>query len=209
MTRRRKGSRAARWALLLLGGALLAVYILLPSWLTSGDLTRVPSATSVRDAPEVAALERAGFTLAEQNGHDPDGEYFTEYAYAMWSRPDQVASVSVSYRLDTGPTAGGQGAFRTGSGNISRDLADLRRRGEGSGHETTVTSGLGDEGFQQVSVPADVHDPSRYVMQAVRVHNVAVVVSYLDQDGADVAEMRRMVGALAAAAVDRLHAVKA
>jgi hypothetical protein len=46
-------------------------------------------------------------------------------------------------------------------------------------------------------------------MQAVRVHNVAIMVSYLDQDGADVEEMRRTVRGLAAAAVERLQAVNA
>jgi hypothetical protein len=205
----RKESRPARWTLLLLGGALLGVYLLLPVWLTHGDLTRVPAAASVRDAPEVAALERAGFTLDEENGHDPDGTQFTEYAYASWELPDQVASVSVMYRLDTGPTPSGREAFRSGSGNMERYLADVRSRGEGSGYETAVTSGLGDESFEEVSVAPNLHDPSRYVMQAVRVHNVAIMVSYLDQDGADVEEMRRTVRGLAAAAVERLQAVNA
>ena len=207
--RRRKGSRLARWTLLLLGGALLGVYLLLPVWLTHGDLARVPAATSVRDAPEVAALERAGFTLEEENGHDPDGAYFTEYAYASWELPDQVASVGVSYRLDTGPTPIGRESFRSGSGNMERYLSDVQRQGEGSGYETSVTSGLGDESFEQVSVAANPHDPSRYVMQAVRVHNVAIMVTFLDQDGADVEEMRQTVRGLAAAAVERLQAVNA
>jgi hypothetical protein len=92
--------------------AVLGVYVFLPMWLTNGDLTRVPHATSVDDAPEVAALERAGFTLAEENGHDPAGEYFTKYAYASWSLPDQVASIAVIYRLDTGPTQSGSSASR-------------------------------------------------------------------------------------------------
>jgi hypothetical protein len=209
VVRRRKANRAARWGVLLLAGAVLVVYVLLPWWLTRGDLTRVPQATAVGDTAEVAALERAGFAPAEQNGHDPDGEYFTEYAYARWSLPDQVASVSISYRLDSGPTPAGRGAFRTGSGNIARDLADLRRKGEGSGYATTVTSGVGDDGFQQVSATDVPYDPSRFVRQAVRVHNVAILVEYLDQDGADVAEMRRTVGGLAAAAVDRLRAANA
>jgi hypothetical protein len=204
---RRKGSRAARWTVLLLGAVALTMYVFLPMWLTNGDLTRVPHATSVGDAPEVTALERAGFTLAKENGHDPDGEYFTQYAYASWSLPDQVASIAVIYRLDKGPAPGGRGMFRSGSGNISRHLAEVRRQGEGSGYETTVTSGFGDESFEQVSTTANLYDPSRFAMQAVRVHNVAITVSYLDQDGADVEQMRRTVRGLAAAAVERFHGV--
>jgi len=154
---------------------------------------------------EAAALERAGFTLAEENGHDPDGEYLIEYAYASWSRPDQVASIAVSCRLDAGPTPGGRGMFRSGSGNTSQHLADVRRQGEGSGYETTVIPGFGDESFEQVSATANLNDPSRFA--AVRVHTEAITVSYLVQDGADVERMRRTVRGLTAAAVERLQAV--
>ncbi|OLT12044.1 hypothetical protein BJF78_25060 [Pseudonocardia sp. CNS-139] len=203
----RSGSRAARWALLAgLGAVVFLVIVLVPMWLTAGDLTRVPAAAALGDTAEIAALERAGYTLEEQNGHDPDGGHFTEYSYASWSLPEQVESVSVSFRLDRGPAGNRRESFRSGSGNVAGDLAALRRDADAKGHPTATTSGIGDEGFERVSVPQVAHDPSREVMQAVRVQNVAILVTYLDQDGGDVEAMRRTVRGLASAAVERLRA---
>lgn len=206
---RRAASRPARRALMVLLLVAVAVWVLVPWWLTRNDFTRVPQATSLRDvASELAALEQAGFTLEQANGHDPDGDHFSEYAYASWSLPASVASVSVSFSLDTGPTPGGRQGFQSGASVVSRDLADLERDREAVGYQT-AQNGLGDEGFEQVGASPIANDPSRMVRQAVRVRNVLILVEYLAQNGGDVEEMRRVARGIASAAVDRLQAVNA
>lgn len=173
-------------------------WLFVPAYVTRDEFKRVPPATSVKDvAPELAELVSAGLKLDNQNGHDPAGDLYTEYAYANWSRPASGETpqtyVTVIYDLHhAGRT------FLTGKLRAGRSLTRARQQAKASGVDSVEVGALGDEHLEQLWPDA--------ATEVVRVRNVLIMVTYNKAD-APVEERQRLARAITAAAIKRLQEV--
>ncbi|MFA1551799.1 hypothetical protein [Actinomadura chokoriensis] len=140
-------SRRRRWAILIAGGAFLAVLIVgaslawtvvLPNVNGRGEHTRVPHALSVLDANE--SLDRRIASKLEVQRDTgwirTGGGHYTHTSDAMWSAFTGRIQVNVSFHRHEAT------ALKTGTDAAAEDMDKMR-----SGETPQPIGGLGDEAF--------------------------------------------------------------